>query len=169
MKGDPQSDTDIDVKVTEDRLIIADSMDFVRSPQAGAISSFIGVTRDTFEGKNVVSLEYEAYVPMAVSKLREICTQAMDKWDLLRVSVHHKIGDCPVGVESVVICVSSPHRQDGLKATEYLIDVLKEVVPIWKKEIYDDGTSNWKENCECQWKKKKKRKISTTEGQLNFK
>ena len=94
---------------------------------------------------------------MAKKKLEELCEKAFETWnDLIKISIRHKVGDCPVGEDSVIICVSSAHRKEGLNATEYLINTLKEVVPIWKKEKYSDGTASWKENCECNWSKKRK-------------
>ncbi|KAI9278006.1 Molybdopterin biosynthesis MoaE [Sporodiniella umbellata] len=118
----------------------------VSDDSIGAISVFVGTTRNFFEGKKVVSLEYEAYVPMAEKVLDQIIAEARSKWDLKHIGVFHRTGSVPVGQTSVVIAVSSTHRKDGLHATEYLIDTLKAKCPIWKKEVYLDG-SVWKGAC----------------------
>lgn len=122
-------------------------INFVHSPHCGAISTFSGTTRDTFDGKNVVELRYEAYVPMAVRQIKAICTEARLKWSLHSVAMVHRLGPVPVGETSVFIAVSSVHRADGLDACKYLIDEVKASVPIWKKEVYENGEV-WKENRE---------------------
>lgn len=119
----------------------------VADPKAGAISTFIGVTRNNFQGKDVLTLEYEAYVPMALQVLLDICKQLQNKWDVTKVAVAHRTGVVAVGESSVIIVVSSPHRRATLDAVSWAIDELKAVVPIWKKEVYTDG-STWKENQE---------------------
>lgn len=100
--------------------------------------------------KAVETLEYEAYTSMAIKETQKIINEARTKFiNLKNILVYHKLGSCPVGSTSVFIGVSSCHRQDGLQAVAYLIDTLKARVPIWKKEVYSDGTSNWKKNSEC--------------------
>ena len=133
--------------ITEEPLNLIEINKLVQRNSAGAITNFIGTTRDTFEGKEVTKLEYECYTPMAYKELEKICTQARTKWDLKGIAVHHRIGEVPVGEASVIISTSSAHRADSLASCTYLIDTLKEVVPIWKKEWYSDGSSNWKQNC----------------------
>ncbi|GLJ48208.1 hypothetical protein SUGI_1018030 [Cryptomeria japonica] len=133
--------------VDEAPLDITKYTNLVRSPAAGAIATFMGTTRDTFEDKEVVELRYEAYVPMAHRQLRAICTEARNRWELMRVAVAHRLGVVPVGEESVFVAVSSVHRRDALEACEYVIDEIKASVPIWKKEIYTNGEV-WKENSE---------------------
>ena len=90
---------------------------------------------------------------MAVEEIKKLCKEAFEQWDLLKISLSHRLGDVPIGEESVLIWVSSAHRQHGLEAVSCLIDKLKERVPIWKKEWYDEKsdspTSAWKTNCEC--------------------
>lgn len=121
----------------------------VEDASCGAISSFVGTTRDTFQGKKVIKLEYEAYVPMAMKELRKLCEAAMARWEVRRMSVWHKTGDCPVKEASVVIAVSSPHRRAALEACAWAIDELKATVPIWKKEFFEGGEV-WKENAESR-------------------
>ncbi|KAL1191218.1 Molybdopterin synthase catalytic subunit [Cardamine amara subsp. amara] len=127
-------------------------MDYVSAPQAGAIATFSGTTRDMFEGKTVLELRYEAYVPMAMRCLSSICTTARSTWDIHKIAVAHRLGPVPVGESSVFIAVSSVHRADGLDACKFLIDELKASVPIWKKEVYTNGEI-WKENSEFMEKR----------------
>ena len=128
-------------------LDVASILASVEDASCGAISSFVGTTRDTFQGKKVIKLEYEAYVPMAMKELRKLCETAMAKWEVRRMSIWHKTGDCPVKEASVVIAVSSPHRRAALEACAGAIDELKATVPIWKKEFFEGGEV-WKENAE---------------------
>lgn len=126
---------------------ISKYINYVSAPQAGAIATFFGTTRDTFEGKQVVELRYEAYVPMAIKCMRSICSSARSTWNLHSVSVAHRLGPVPVGETSVFIAVSSVHRADALEACKFVIDEVKASVPIWKKEVYSNGEV-WKENSE---------------------
>lgn len=125
----------------------------VTSPSTGATSLFVGTTRDNFEGKQVVKLEYEAYEPMAYKELKKLCDELRSKWsDLHKIAIHHRLGEVKVTEASVVIAISSPHRRDSLEAVHHCIDRLKATVPIWKKEIYkDENEGEWKENKECSW------------------
>ena len=141
------------IVVTPDTLDVLLINELVSRDTAGAIVNFIGTTRNFFEGKQVVSLEYEAYVPMAEKEMLKLCVDARKKWDLQGIAIYHRTGLVPVREASVIISVSSAHRADALQACTDIIDRLKETVPIWKKELYSDGTSNWKQNCPgCQKK-----------------
>jgi len=135
--------------ISSEPLQIAAICDLVADPAAGAISTFMGVTRDNFNGKKVVKLEYEAYEPMAKQELTKICVQIRKKWDVLHIAMFHKVGLVPIGEASVIIAISSAHRTEGLEAVHWAINELKAVVPIWKKEFYEDG-STWKGNAECR-------------------
>eukprot|EP00063_Salmo_salar_P006705 XP_013981540.1 PREDICTED: molybdopterin synthase catalytic subunit-like [Salmo salar] len=147
-EGDPR---DL-VKLTHDKLSVDTVSDSVTCPSCGAISIFIGTTRNSFEGMKVVQLEYEAYIPMAESELRKIYADIRARWPTVRhICVHHRLGVVPVTEASVIIGISSPHRRDSLEAVQYCIDTLKGTVPIWKKEVYEADESCWKENKECQW------------------
>ncbi|KAJ2955214.1 hypothetical protein NQZ79_g8754 [Umbelopsis isabellina] len=119
----------------------------VASDSAGAISTFSGTTRDNFNGKQVLKLEYEGYGPMAEKILREIAEETRSKWEIQHVLVYHRLNEVPIGEASVIIAVSSAHRREAMRAVEYLIDELKIRCPIWKKEFYMDG-SIWKGSCE---------------------
>ncbi|POO01531.1 Molybdopterin biosynthesis MoaE [Trema orientale] len=122
-------------------------INYVSAPQAGAIATFSGTTRDTFDGKEVVELRYEAYVPMAVKCIKSICSSARSSWNLHSMAVAHRLGPVPVGETSVFIAVSAVHRADALEACKFVIDEVKASVPIWKKEVYSNGEV-WKENSE---------------------
>lgn len=123
---------------------------YIASPEAGAISTFIGVTRNNFQGKEVLKLEYEAYEPMALKKMMSLCSEVHTKWpDVIKIGIAHRVGRVVVGEPSVVIAVSSAHRKASLEACAWAIDELKATVPIWKKEFFADG-SIWKENEECR-------------------
>lgn len=144
--------TDIHVDITEDRLDLEKLTNFVTSPSCGAVSVFIGTTRNNFDGKKVLQLEYEAYIPMAKKKMLEICQQIGNSWSIEKIAMEHRLGVVPVAEASIIIAISSPHRKESLEAVQYAIDMVKAVVPVWKKEIYEDDTSEWKENKECYWK-----------------
>ena len=118
----------------------------VARPQAGAVLTFAGVTRDNFDSRTVTGLSYEAYEPMAIAVMTEIRDETCARWPGARVSMVHRIGALSVGETSVVIAVSTPHRADCYAASRFAIDALKDRVPIWKKEHYANGAGAWKEN-----------------------
>ena len=198
-----------EVEIVGTPLDLNECVQIVSDDRAGAISSFVGVTRNTFDGKSVSKLEYECYTPMALKKLNELCAMAFRKWNgddrcdvsntrdshdsenvkivrrasscevedknetvrgmggvgeksndktstsskkqtddgLLKVVIKHRTGTVLVGEPSVIIAVSSAHREASLDAVKWLIDELKATVPIWKKEFFEDGEV-WKENSE---------------------
>jgi molybdopterin synthase catalytic subunit len=139
------SSPDDHVEITPAPLSLDALSRLVASPAAGAIVTFVGTTRDVFQGKPVDRLEYECYAPMAVKKLRELCAMARGRWSLTKLAVAHRTGTVRVGESSVVIAASSAHRADALEATRWMIDELKATVPIWKKEFFEGGEV-WKEN-----------------------
>ena len=115
----------------------------VQSPHAGAVVLFLGTTREFTAGRQTESLDYESYGEMAASKLQELEEQARQQWALPEVTIVHRLGHLEIGEASVAIAVSAPHRKDAFTAGQWLIDTLKEIVPIWKKENWADGTSEW--------------------------
>jgi len=135
------------VHITSDKLSFEELSNKVSDNSAGAIATFSGTTRDNFNGKKVVQLEYEAYIPMAEKEMRQICERMRQKWNLVKIALSHRIGEVPVGEVSVIVAASSAHRKDALDAVQFGIDEIKTWVPIWKKEVYEDG-SVWKDNCE---------------------
>lgn len=127
--------------VTKDEVDINDCIKNVVRPEAGAISTFIGIAREFTKGKQTLHLEYEAYVPMAVKQLERIGSEIQDKWPKTMVSIAHRIGRLDISEVAVAIAVSSPHRPAAFEASRYAIERIKEIVPIWKKEFWEDGTA----------------------------
>ncbi|MCQ4085481.1 molybdenum cofactor biosynthesis protein MoaE [Saccharibacillus sp. JS10] len=114
--------------------------DYVLRPQAGAVTLFTGHVREWTHGVRTLYLSYEAYIPMAEKMLRQIGTEIEERFPETRTAIAHRIGELKIGEIAVVIAVSSPHRKDAYEANEYAIERIKELVPIWKKEIWEDGT-----------------------------
>lgn len=128
-----------DILLSPDPLSIERCRQFVETPAAGAIVDFVGVVRDHTQAKKVVRLEFEAYEKMAVQEMDRIAEQALAEFNIHRVSIHHRTGILDIGAIPVVIAVSAAHRAAAFAACQFCIDRLKETVPIWKKEIFDDG------------------------------
>jgi len=117
----------------------ADVVGRVRAGQDGAIVTFDGFVRNESHGRRTLYLEYEAYEPMALAKMREIGEEAHQKFAVHRVAIVHRLGRLEIGETSVFIAVSAPHRAAAFDACRYAIDTLKRTVPIWKKEYFEDG------------------------------
>ncbi len=115
----------------------------VRSPLAGAVCTFLGTVRELTGNRRTRSLTYEAYSEMAQKKLAELETEAHRRWPVIELALVHRVGDLDLGEISVVVTVSCPHRDQAFEACRWLIDTLKEVVPIWKKEVWADGSEEW--------------------------
>jgi molybdopterin synthase catalytic subunit len=131
------------VKLTREVIDEAALIPHVRSAQAGAIVLFVGTTREFTAGRQTAALEYDGYDAMAEKKLAELEAQARERWPLVECAIVHRLGHVPLAETSVAIAVSSPHRAVAFEAGKWLIDTLKEVVPIWKQEQYTDGTTEW--------------------------
>ncbi len=134
-EGDPR------FLITDQALDVQALHDLVLRPEAGAVSIFVGVVRDNNLGRQVDYLEYEAYPPMAVKKMRQIAAELAERWTVTDVAMQHRTGRLQIGEASVAIAVSSPHRKEGIEACHYAIDRLKQIVPVWKKEVWTDGES----------------------------
>ncbi len=115
----------------------------VQSNQAGAAVLFLGVTREFTDGRQTVALDYQCYPEMASRKLESLEKTAHAQWDLIACAMIHRLGRVELGEASVAIAVSSAHREAAFEAGKWLIDQLKQEVPIWKKENWADGTSEW--------------------------
>ena len=115
----------------------------VSSKDAGAVVLFLGTTREFTHGRQTASLDYECYPAMAERKLAELEAEARLRWPLTGCAIVHRLGRLELGEASIAIAVSSPHRQTAFEAGKWLIDTIKEVVPIWKQENWADGTSEW--------------------------
>ena len=129
----------IDIQLKDTPLDPQECVDFIGSHSAGGSVVFIGTVRDRTKGKPVVRLEFEAYGPMAVAEMRKIAEQAKSRWHCEKIAIHHRTGVLEVGEIPVVIAAATPHRKAAFEACEFCIDTLKETVPIWKKEIFEDG------------------------------
>ena len=126
-------------RITREDLFLEELVKAVESPEVGAIATFSGTTRNHSEGRKVLSLEYETFEGMAEKKLREIGEEIKKQWRVKGVAIAHRIGRIEVGEASVMIAVSASHRKEAFEACRYAIDRVKTVVPIWKKEFFEDG------------------------------
>ena len=126
-------------RLSDEPLSLEDAVREVASDEAGAIATFTGTTRAHSRGRDVIRLEYEAYEGMAEAEMERIAAALREKYALVDVAIHHRVGVVEVGGTSVVIAVSSAHRADALAACAEAIDILKGSVPLWKKEIYVGG------------------------------
>lgn len=130
------------IELTYDPLDPERVTNLVRRDSNGAVVTFLGTTRDTFEGKRVVRLDYEAYEEMAVKKMAEVRAELQSEFDIEDIAISHRIGMVEIGEISLVIAVASPHRREAFSACHKAVDRIKHIVPIWKKEVYEDG-SRW--------------------------
>lgn len=128
-----------DIKISAAALDINHCIEQVQSPECGGIDVFIGTVRNATKGKKVIQLEFEAYERMALKEMEKLAIQAKDKWPVHKIAIHHRTGVLQVGEIPVVIAVSAAHRGAAFDACRYIIDTLKQTVPIWKKEVFEDG------------------------------
>jgi molybdopterin synthase catalytic subunit len=115
----------------------------VRRPDCGGVVTFLGTVRDLTEGRITTALDYEAYPQMAEKKMAEIEAETRNRWPVGDIMMVHRLGHLEVGEISVAVAVSCPHRGQAFEACRYAIDRLKELAPIWKKENWADGTTEW--------------------------
>jgi molybdopterin synthase catalytic subunit len=131
------------IRLTGDTIDVSAVVDGVRCAAAGAVVLFLGTVREGSGTRKTSSLDYECYVEMAEKQLRQLEAEARGRWPLEACAIVHRLGHLPVGETSVAIAVSAAHRRPAFEAGQWLIDRVKEVVPIWKRENYADGTSDW--------------------------
>jgi molybdopterin synthase catalytic subunit len=131
------------VSLTKNSIDPAAVLAQVASHDAGAVVFFLGTTREHTRGRRTVSLDYECYPHMAEKTLAELEAEARRRWPIIGCSIVHRLGHLELGEASIAIAVSSPHRHDAFAAGQWLIDTIKEVVPIWKQENWADGTRQW--------------------------
>lgn len=129
----------IDIQLLDVPLSPNQAFEYVRSGKAGGIDMFIGTVRAQTKGKRVLKLEFEAYAKMAISEMQKIANVATERWPVQRMAIHHRIGTLEIGEIAVIIAVATPHRKASFDACQFAIDTLKETVPIWKKEFFEDG------------------------------
>lgn len=130
----------IDIQLSENPLGVGACEAFVATPEAGGSVTFVGAVRRQTQGRAVLRLEFEAYAPMALREMQKIAEQALVHYKVLKISMHHRTGVLEIGEAAVVIAVSAPHRAAAFDACRFCIDELKRRVPIWKKEVFADGS-----------------------------
>ncbi|WP_347219968.1 molybdenum cofactor biosynthesis protein MoaE [Chryseobacterium sp.] len=129
----------IDIRITEDPLNITECLSLAQDLSSGGIATFIGTVRNVTQNKAVVRLEYECYQSMATKEIKKVADQAMKLFSVRNIVVHHRTGILFPGDAAVIIVVSDGHRDAVFDACRYVIDTIKKTVPIWKKEIFEDG------------------------------
>jgi molybdopterin synthase catalytic subunit len=133
------------IEILPNPLSVERAVAFVTDPSAGGIDVFLGTTRleKSKDGRDLVALDYEAYHEMAIASLNELAAEARRHWPIVKLAILHRTGRVAPGEPSVIIAVSCPHRAESFIACKWLIDQLKVDVPIWKKEIWADGSGSW--------------------------
>lgn len=126
-------------RVTDKPIDLQDLVNYVSDPEAGAIATFIGTTRNNNEGRRVIALDYDGYVQMAEKELARIGDDAKTKWPICRMAIIHRLGPVQITEASVIIAVSAGHRDAAFAACRFAIEEIKKTVPIWKKEVYEGG------------------------------
>ena len=126
-------------RVTDTPIDLHELVDCVTDPEAGAIATFIGTTRNNNQGRKVIALDYEAYPEMAEKELARLGEEAKKKWQICRMAIVHRIGPVQITEPSVIIAVSAAHREAAFAACRFAIEEIKKTVPIWKKEVYEGG------------------------------
>ena len=128
-----------EIKISAKTLDVQACIEWTMLPESGGIDVFIGTVRNATKGKAVLRLEFEAYEKMAIAEMKKIAAQAFDKWPVQKLLIHHRTGILAIGEVPVIIAVSAAHRDAAFEACRYVIDTLKQTVPIWKKEVFEDG------------------------------
>ena len=127
------------IQLTDTPINVAQVIRSVDADEAGAVNVFIGTVRNRTDGRRVIRLEYEAYDTMALREMEKLAETVRQRWPVKKLAIHHRKGTLQIGDVAVVIAVSTPHRKAAFEACRYTIDTLKQTVPIWKKEIFEDG------------------------------
>src|SRR5262245_61643119 len=133
------------IEILESPLAVEPAVRFVSDARAGGIDVFLGTTREeqSSDGRELIALDYEAYEEMAIAKLKELARRAREQWPIMKLAILHRTGRVKLAEPSVIIAVSCAHRGESFAACKFLIDQLKVDVPIWKKEIWADGSGTW--------------------------
>ncbi len=131
------------IRIQEAPLALEEASEFLRVEEAGGVDLFLGTTRRWTGDRETVLLEYECYEAMALSEMNRLLREAVGRWPVSRACLLHRTGKVPLREASVIVGVSTPHRAEAFAACRYLIDELKKRVPIWKKERFADGSSDW--------------------------
>lgn len=133
------------IRIQVEQLDVEAASDFLRVEEAGGVDLFLGTTRRWTSGRETVLLEYECYEAMALSEMRRLLREADERWSISRACLLHRTGEVPLRETSVIVGVATPHRDAAFAACRFLIDTLKQRVPIWKRERFADGTTEWVE------------------------
>ena len=128
-------------QVTQEPLDPQRLIDLVRRDESGALALFYGVVRNHNRGRQVLYLEYDAYPSMAVKKMRQVAEEVRSRWDITDLAISHRTGRLEIGETSLLVAVSAPHRREAFEACHYAVDRIKEIVPVWKKEVWQGGES----------------------------
>lgn len=127
------------IHITANKIDTRACIDRMTFSGCGGIVNFVGTVRNQTKGRKVLRLEFEAYEKMAIKEMQKIADTAKKQFGVEEILIHHRTGVVPIGEEAVVIVVASPHRKEAFQACEFCIDTLKQTVPIWKKEFFEDG------------------------------
>jgi len=127
------------IKITSSKLNLQDCYHFVQDASCGGIALFVGTVRNSTKNKEVSLLDFSAYEPMALKEMQKIADAILVKFSIHKIAIHHAVGELQIGAIPVIIAVSSAHRNAAFEACQFAIDTLKETVPIWKKEHFEDG------------------------------
>ena len=133
------------IRIQEEPIDYGDLIEKIRSESVGAIVSFLGTVRNTSVNLKVSGLKYSSYREMALRMIGEIAEEAVKKYGITDYAIVHRLGRLNLKEDSVAVCVASPHRKEGFRACEYIIDSIKEKVPIWKKDIAEGGEEKWRD------------------------
>lgn len=137
------ADDSLIIELTSDVIDPGAVTNLVQTSEAGAVMLFLGTVREMTQGRQTVALDYEAFPEMALAQMRQLAEEANEKWPVCKLAIIHRLGHLELGEASVAIAVSTPHRRASFEAGQFLIDELKVRVPIWKKENWSDGTTEW--------------------------
>jgi len=127
------------IKITREKLNLQDCYSFVQDDSCGGIALFVGTVRNSTKNKTVTLLDFSGYESMAIKEMQKIANTALEKYPIYKIAIHHALGSLKIGDVPVIISVSSAHRNAAFEACQFAIDTLKETVPIWKKEHFNDG------------------------------
>jgi molybdopterin synthase catalytic subunit len=133
------------IQLHDEPVDVGPVVEFVSATAVGGIAVFFGTTRDETDaqGRKLVALDYEAYAPMALKQMKDLAAKARERWPIVRLAILHRTGRVEVARPSVIIAVSTPHRGEAFEACRWIIDTLKADVPIWKREVWEDGSGPW--------------------------
>ena len=130
-------------QITDKPLDPAPLVALVSAPDMGAVVTFAGIVRNNFGGRQTAHLEYEAFEPMATTVLEQLAAESRAQWNTGAIAIHHRIGRLEIGETAVIIVVAAPHRHEAFEAAEQIMNRIKQVAPIWKREVWADGASEW--------------------------